>query len=148
VIQFEKKFSLLLFSLKKKFAMLISELFEQSNPNLKRGKHMSEEITTESDLVRVEIRLTKSELELIKNWAIKHGVEIKSVPNLIYLTLAKGVEFSPRTEKPKNDRGQGRKKKQVPTDLELAEAALLASAKKTESELIEVKKQSAPILKK
>lgn len=71
---------------------------------------MSEEIITDSDLIRVELRLTKSELELINAWGIKKGIDFKSTPNLIYLVLSAGLNFSPRTEKPKSERGQGRPK--------------------------------------
>lgn len=71
---------------------------------------MSEEINNDSDLIRVELRLTKSELELIKRWAINAGIDFKSLPNLIYLVLSVGIKFNTRTEKPKGERGQGRKK--------------------------------------
>lgn len=74
---------------------------------------MEEEIKNESDLIRVELRLSQSELEVIKNVSLKRGVVFNSNPNLIYTILSLIFKFTPRTEKPKGQRGQGRKKKVV-----------------------------------
>ena len=74
---------------------------------------MEEEIKNEIDLIRVELRLSESELALIQGYANRNGVDYKSVSNMIYLVIARGMKFTPRVEKPKGQRGQGRKKKVV-----------------------------------
>lgn len=59
---------------------------------------------------RVEIRLSDEELLLIEKFAVSNNLDFKSSARLIYGVLSICVGFSPRVEKPRSQRGQGRPK--------------------------------------